>query len=192
MGVTRWWATMGRLRGFALYALSLLLALSLPASAATAASEDEIKAAFLTKFGLYITWPPGREPAADKPYVIGLLGDVSFAALLEQRADEENGRGNAMRVRRLASPAEATGVHLLFVSASEDGEEVGLLSALARCACLLVGESERFLERGGMIRLALEKKRIRFDVNVAAAERAGLKVSAKMLQHARTVQGGTR
>ncbi|MBI2380572.1 MAG: YfiR family protein [Gammaproteobacteria bacterium] len=182
----------GRLVWRGLAGCALLLAFCLLSPRAFAASEEEIKAAFLTKFGLYITWPAGRAPSADKPYVIGLLGDVSFASMLEQRASEESERGHAMQVRRLRTPGEAAGVHLLFISASEADAEGRLLPALAQCACLLVGESERFLDLGGMIRLALDQKRIRFDVNVAAAERAGLKVSAKMLQHARTVQGGMR
>lgn len=183
----------GRRAWLRLLGLAALLAASpWPVAGASAASEEEVKAAFLTKFSLYVSWPPALSLDPKKPFVIGLLGRVPFAEILESRAAVESERGNLMSVRRLSSARDADGVHLVFVGASEAAREPALLPELARGGSLLVGESEQFLEHGGMIRLVLDNKRVKFDVDVAAAERAGLKVSAKMLQHARTVRGAKR
>ena len=46
----------------------------------------------------------------------------------------------------------------------------------------------QFVERGGMIRFVPEGKRIRFSVNVPAATRAGLSLSAEMLRIAVSVK----
>jgi uncharacterized membrane protein len=48
---------------------------------------------------------------------------------------------------------------------------------------------ERFTERGGMISLRLVGQKVRFDINMDAAERAGLKLSSQLLRLARVVYG---
>jgi hypothetical protein len=53
---------------------------------------------------------------------------------------------------------------------------------------LTVGEADRFAQRGGMIGFVLENNRVRLDINRAAAESAGLRVSSKLLAVARMVK----
>jgi hypothetical protein len=54
---------------------------------------------------------------------------------------------------------------------------------------MTVGESDGFLEQGGMIRLDVEEGKIRFAINLDASEQAGLKISSRMLLLAKTVVG---
>ena len=51
-----------------------------------------------------------------------------------------------------------------------------------------MGEADRFARRGGMIGFFFEDNRVRLEVNRAAAERAGLRVSSKLLAVARLVK----
>jgi hypothetical protein len=46
---------------------------------------------------------------------------------------------------------------------------------------LTVGESEGFLERGGMINFVVKGKNVRLEINLVAAEAAGLKISSRLL-----------
>jgi hypothetical protein len=57
---------------------------------------------------------------------------------------------------------------------------------------LTVGEHERFLDQGGVMRLFLEDNRVRFSVNQQSADRAGLQISSRLLRLARTVIGAGR
>ncbi|MBI2380237.1 MAG: YfiR family protein [Gammaproteobacteria bacterium] len=187
MGLSRSWWSLKRLgsgpgRRLCAWLLALLLA-----PPVLAVGEDEVKAAFLAKFGHYVSWPADRAPGPDRPLVIGVLGRASFIDLLRQRAREESARGPAMQVRRLGSLDDAQGVHILFIGA-QALEPQALRQAGLR-ACLLVGDSNGFLDEGGMIRLTTDNNRIRFDIDVDAAERAGLKFSAKLLKLAREVRG---
>jgi hypothetical protein len=52
---------------------------------------------------------------------------------------------------------------------------------------LTIGDVDQFAELGGMINLTTEDKRIRFEVNVQAIERAGLKAGSQLLRLARIV-----
>ena len=53
---------------------------------------------------------------------------------------------------------------------------------------LTVGEADHFARRGGMIGFFLEDNRVRLEVNRGAAERAGLRLSSKLLAVARLVK----
>ena len=51
-----------------------------------------------------------------------------------------------------------------------------------------MGETEGFLRLGGIISFALEENKVRFKINVAAAERNRLKISSKLLSVAKVVR----
>ncbi len=53
---------------------------------------------------------------------------------------------------------------------------------------LTVGEGDSFVREGGMIGFVIDNRRVRFDINQAAAEAAGLKISSKLLSVARGVK----
>jgi hypothetical protein len=52
---------------------------------------------------------------------------------------------------------------------------------------LTIGDGEDFARRGGVIALVRQDSRFQFDINLAAAERAGLRVDATLLGLARQV-----
>jgi hypothetical protein len=47
---------------------------------------------------------------------------------------------------------------------------------------LTVGDVSEFAQAGGMIGMRIEDNRVRFDVNLAAAQRAGLTLNSQMLK----------
>jgi hypothetical protein len=57
---------------------------------------------------------------------------------------------------------------------------------------LLVGETPDFARRGGTITFTIEDERVRFEINVEAARRARLNVSATLLNVARVVRSNPR
>jgi hypothetical protein len=52
---------------------------------------------------------------------------------------------------------------------------------------LTVGEERDFIARGGIVSLYLDGSNVRFTINPAAADRAGLRISSRLLQLARIV-----
>ncbi len=74
--------------------------------------------------------------------------------------------------------------HLLFISASERKRLAETLAALPQTPLLTVGDQERFAEQGGMINLVLVEKKIRFEINIDAVERARLKLDPQLLNSA--------
>jgi hypothetical protein len=67
-----------------------------------------------------------------------------------------------------------------------------VLASLRGKAVLTVGETEDFAEDGGMIAFLVEENKIRFEINLEAADKAKLKISSKLLALAKTVIGNQK
>jgi hypothetical protein len=78
---------------------------------------------------------------------------------------------------------------IVFASSAERKRVRGVVDALQGGAVLSVGETEGFLSTGGMIAFRVEGERVRIEINQQTAERAGLRISAKLLSLA---QAGRR
>jgi hypothetical protein len=57
---------------------------------------------------------------------------------------------------------------------------------------LTVGDSPRFLDEGGIVQLVRVGNHLRFNINVAAARRAGLRLSSHLLGLAENLRRGGR
>ena len=64
------------------------------------------------------------------------------------------------------------------------GEIVGIVKD---SSVLTVGDMKDFTDKGGIIGFVVEKKKMRFEVNLTAAKRANLKISSKLLRLAKRV-----
>jgi hypothetical protein len=168
--------------------LSLALVV-LTASAVTGqptASEYEVKAAFLYNFARFVEWPEG---ASGNQFVIGVFGEDPFGSVLDQTVGGKRVGGNELVLRRFRSLESLEPCQILFIAAGEQGRFAEVVAALHGAPVLTVGESEGFLERGGIINLRLEDQKVRFEINAGEAERAGLKISSQLLKLAIRVVG---
>lgn len=160
-----------------------------PAPASPVAStEYQVKAAFLYNFAKFVEWPPEALPEG-RPFVIGILGQDPFGSALDEAAAGRTIRERRIAVRRLSKLDEAADSHILFISESEGEALPRILKRLGSAPVLTVSDLPRFAEQGGMVQLVMEQSRVRFAINVASVERAGLKPSSQLLKLARIVNG---
>ncbi|RPJ48001.1 MAG: YfiR family protein [Candidatus Latescibacterota bacterium] len=153
-------------------------------------SEYEIKAAFLYNFAKFVTWPEWKFDGKDAPIVIAVLGGDPFGEVLDQTVKDKTIAGRPLHVRRIQSVRESKGVHLLFFGRMAAADLERAVHGLDKEGLLAVGDSDGFALRHGTIGFFMEENRVRFEVNVAAAEAAGLKISSKLLQLARVIGHG--
>jgi ribosome-associated protein YbcJ (S4-like RNA binding protein) len=156
------------------------------------AKEYQIKAAYLYNFAKFVEWPAPAFTNNESPLVIGVFGPNPFGDELIAIAKDHKINGRSIVIKHVATLAEARGVHLMFFGDTEDGHIAGTLAALKENGVLTVGESEKFIASGGMISFVLEENRVRFEINAAAAERQGMKISAQLLKLAKTVRNEPR
>jgi hypothetical protein len=161
-----------------------------PAAAAPDASEAEIKAAYLCKFGNYVEWPAGAASAAAGPsFGIAIAGSEAETDVLQRVAVGSNVDGRPIRVRRLAAGDTLLDERIVYVTHSQAARAAELAPAAIERRALLVTEAADPGSPGGMVNFVIEDNRVRFDVDVAEAAAAHLKLSARLLTVARRVQG---
>lgn len=159
-------------------------------TAPPASLEYEVKGAFLVKFGMFVEWPdPARRGADKKVFTIGILGADPFGDRLDEVVRKETIRGRPVQIRRASAVVELAGCEIVFISASEAARLPELLRALADQAVLTVADEPGFASAGGMIGFIKEGGKVRFEINPGAAEKAGLKLSSKLLQVGKRVAG---
>lgn len=156
----------------------------------TAARDSAVKAAFLYQFGSFVEWPPGTFQGPADPLVIGVLGDEPVRQDLEQLAAGRTVEGRPVRVRALGESDSPAGVHVLYVGKVRPSRRRELLAA-AR-PVLVVTQQEGALQAGSVINFTAEGARVRFAVSLASAEARGLRLSARLLAVAQSVEGKTR
>jgi hypothetical protein len=170
--------------------LGLLCAAAVgPAHAQSQADEYRVKAAFLYHFAQLVDWPTGSQGDASQPLVLCAIGDDPFHGELENSVDGKVVNGRFIRVHHLKKIQEAHGCHILFFDKGEDNQLAEMLMELSNVPILTVGESDRFAQQGGMIQFILDDSRVRFDINVGAAQKSNLKISSKLLLLAKEVIG---
>jgi hypothetical protein len=170
--------------------LVMLLGAAIEARAAdTVAGEYQVKGAFLINFAKFVEWPAQTFKNPADPIVICVLGENPFGPGLEKAAQSTVVAKRPVTVLQLADGQQAGQCQIAFVAASERKLSKALLEAAQDASVLTVGESDGFIANGGVIGFKLEGERIRIAINTAAADRAKLHISAKLLSLA---QAGRR
>jgi hypothetical protein len=161
---------------------------SIPTPARQDASlEYRVKAAYLLNFARYVEWPEDAFSSASEPLMVCVAGEDPFGTVLDETFEGHAVGGRAVVARRIASVEQAQGCHVLFIG-SPDGVPAAGVGDLARQPVLTVGESNSFLAAGGMVRFLIVEDTVRFEVNRVAAQRAGLRLSSRMLSFAWAVR----
>lgn len=153
--------------------------------------EHQVKAAFLVNFPKYVDWPAEAFAETNSPIVIAVLGETKVTGELQKIITDRTVNGREVVLQRLAPGEVPRTCHILFIAAAEQKRSSNLLGSL-KGGVLTVGESDDFLEGGGIINLARRDQKIALEVNLAATDRAGLKISSKLLSVASVVKGKTK
>ena len=150
-------------------------------------AEYAVKAAFLFNFIKFVDWPDGRFPPEGEPIQVCILGRDPFGDILDS-IEERTAQNRPLRLTRDPTSEDLDRCHVLFISSSEEFRLAQILKDLEARGILTVGDMADFARRGGVIGFALRNNRVGLDVNLDAAERAQLKISAKVLELAQVVR----
>ncbi len=180
----------GKLARNSAFLMGLVAAIALlcPCSsrAADQSLEYRVKAAFLLNFTKFIEWPPTAFAQPDSPIAICVMGEDPFGATLDLMVSGEVVNGRKVVARRIKSGPSPHSCQVMFIGGPQ--KDVATILADSGPGVLTVGEGEAFVHDGGVIAFIIEDRRVRFGINQAAAQRAGLKLSSKLLSVAKSVQ----
>ncbi len=168
------------------------------ASAASAGPRDErratsaglreytVKAAFVYNFARFTQWPDAAFQDAASPIQLCVLGQDPFDGALNSIAGKTIG-SRELLVSYPIWASEVRGCHILFISESAGARLTEIVTYLDGSPVLTIGDSPDIARSGGIIGLENVENRIRFQVNLDAARRSGLRLSSRMLDLATSV-----
>src|ERR1700728_1689602 len=168
-----------------------VLAVSLHAQTSKANAE-QVQAAYLYNFGKFVKWPAVTPANQSGSFIICVLDQDPFGDTLQSTLSGETVAGKPVVVRRLTKPQDASACHILFISGSRAHELNQILSSIDEAAVLTVSDMPDFSKRGGMIQFVLEGDRIRFEINLAGAEKSHLIFPSELLKVAAAVRRPAR
>jgi hypothetical protein len=95
--------------------------------------------------------------------------------------------GRSVLVRELKPTGDVHDCKIVYIDSPNELLRAGTIKNARQYSSLVIGSSEDFLSRGGMIKLFVESNRMRFDVNIGATGRIKIHLSSKLLALARSV-----
>ena len=150
---------------------------------AQAPDELRVKAAFVYNFTQFITWPAAPAPG-ESPVIVGILGSDAMRPAIEEILRTKEQKSRRYEVRVFGNPDEVRNCRILFIDLPRP-RVAQVLKVLPHIGLLTIGVGEEFARQGGIISLVMDGNRVKFDLNLAAAERDSLKVDPTLLKLAR-------
>ena len=157
--------------------------------AQTGGEEYRVKAAFIFHFAQLVDWPAKKATGTDNSLFLCTLGEDPFQGLLEGTVAGKAIGNRILRVRHLGQAEDMQACQIVFFGRAQSKRIPMLVSTLHQAPVLTVGETVGFLNAGGMIDFLLEDNKVRFEVNLDAAESADLKIGSRLLVLAERVVG---
>jgi hypothetical protein len=158
----------------------------------TTADEYALKAVCLYNFTQFTRWPETSDLEGADSIVVGVVGDSPFGDAIQemQKQLRETNRKNIQVTFHgpYREGMDLTDNHILFISPTEKKNMRQIIAGLKDEPVLTVSDANGFLEAGGMISLVLLDNRVRWEINRAMIDAAGLQVSAKLLELALRVE----
>lgn len=181
---------------------AVVFALAEQSDQETRQREYQVKAAFLYNFIKFVDWPENKKSDSNDVITIGIIGDDPFETAFESLKEKKiKGKtiiikklGNFDKIAEAASNKDNSSAqtiedikkcHLLFVCSSEKKYNTNILNIVENYNVLTVGESPDFLQTGGIINFLIEEKKVRFEINIDASDKAKLKISSQLLRLAK-------
>jgi hypothetical protein len=162
-------------------AIAILLALTIRGEQVP---EYELKAEFLSRFAAFIEWPPGSESRA---FTIGVIGRNPFNGYLDKVASRKI-KNRPVSLRYITELSQIEGCDIVFICASEKSRLPAILSRAESRPILTVADSNGFAAAGVLINFYTAGDTVRFEINEAAVEKSGLRVSSKLFKLAKVIE----
>lgn len=152
--------------------------------------EMQVKAAYIYNFTKFITWnSQANGNGKSNQFIIAVAGSDLIADLLDNIAKKQSDNKSIIVKRIRKDFSGVANCDLLFVGAQEQQRLSLILKQVESTNVLTVSDIPEFARQGGMIGFFVKNDKVKIEINLNAANKAGLKISAKLLEVARIFSG---
>jgi hypothetical protein len=149
--------------------------------------ENAVKAAYLSKFGLYVEWPNAAFGSPSSALNLCIAGEDPFGTVLDTAVADQPVGGRPIAVRRLKTVGRDSGCHILYIGGADTPRTRQTIDAVRGNPVLTVSDA-RGAETGATINFVIKDNRVRFEIDEEVAAQNGLSISSKLLSLALNVK----
>jgi vacuolar-type H+-ATPase subunit F/Vma7 len=154
---------------------------------ASAETEQNIKAGFIYNFALFTQWPAKVFKDGAAPLALCIAGDRATVQAFELLTKKKV-LDRPVTVCAFGDNATSHPCHIIYIDSKNKTEAADLLRRVSGPGVLTIGDLDGFCRLGGIINFYRGGKKLRFEINTDAAERAELKFSSRLLKLATIVR----
>lgn len=162
----------------------LVVSISNAYSESKVSREYKIKAVLIYKFSKFIEWTPESFSDERDPFVFTIIGKDPFGNAIDS-LHGKTVKGRKLLVKRVTGIEDIDKSHILFIARSEKERLPEMLRTTRGSCVLTISDMDRFSDHGGIINFFTVENTIGFEINVKAAQQAGLKISSDLLNLAK-------
>lgn len=163
--------------------LTVLMVIGLLSSALTLARSEEpknseywVKAAFIYNIFKFVD---EKNDPSSADYQFCILGEAPFLSEFNSIKDKPID-GKKIVIKQIEDPRNAN-CRAIFITSSEQRQISQITRQLKPLGILTLSDTTGFGQKGVMINFYLDQNKVRFEINLGAAEEAGVKISSKLL-----------
>ena len=172
----------------ALFSVTAGVALLAPCAFASVPVEYAVKAAYLTKFGIFVEWPDSVFESPVSPIVLCIAGADPFDGTLDRIVQDQRIGNRKIVVKRMKSVARDSGCEILYAGGSDEQTVDQALDTVSGASVLTVTDSAPDSHTHGIVEFVVQNNRVRFNIDDEAARRNGITISSHLLSLALNVR----
>jgi hypothetical protein len=158
-------------------------------SADSPPSELELKAAFVLNFVRMVKWESVSGEENNAELSICALGNSDFGNAVRRVTGGKLIGARSILVKLNPNP-DPTHCRVVIVDAAQYPIARQALNVVKNSPVLTIGNGPGLIQMGGMFELLVDGRKVQFDASLEAVRRAGLDVSARLLQLSRNLRKG--
>lgn len=164
--------------------LTATLALLRPGCAAAQSSADEsgIRAAMLLNIARFVDWPASKLDEQHPQFVICLLASDPVDAATEKLLSHQTVDSRPTVIRRVGANDSVEPCHVLYAGVASRKTVGRMRSELERASVLTVSELSNKVAADQVLGLPAIGDHVHIEINLQAAQRAGLHISSRILR----------
>jgi hypothetical protein len=179
---------LSRARRFAAILVATSLMGLAPDAASPASPEYSVKAAYLSKFGIFVEWPKSAFETPQSPVVLCVLGADPFGEVLDNVVEGQRIGERPIVIRRVKDVGRNSGCNILYVGGSDEPPIARALGAVNGAGVLTVTDDGHSAQTTGIVDFILQDNRVRFAIDDRAAAQNGITISSHLLSLAVSVK----
>ena len=174
----------------------LLLSVSLGVAPATASgaetpSAGQVKAAMVYSIAKFVDWPADTFADANAPFTICVMGKGPLVAGIESLKGQ-NVKNRKVLIRQVTKTEEAEGCQILLIGDSARRQVPEMMNRLGKQSTMTISDLPNFAENGGVVGFVEDEGKVRFEINLGAAQHSRIHISAQLLRLAKKILGVDR